>query len=68
MLGFFLILVPITVMAIAFVVVLKFGVMAGESGDTEALGFGALAICIVLLLAQAALWSLWGLNLAGGVA
>lgn len=68
MLGFFFILVPITVMAVAFIVVLKFGITAGESDDAETLGFGSLAICILLFLAQAALWSLWGLNLGGGVA
>ncbi len=68
MLGFLFNFVPMTVMTAAFIAALKFGVMAGESGNAEGLGFGAMAICIVLFLAQAALWALWGLNLGGGIA
>ena len=68
MLAFSLLIVPIFVMALAFLGLLYAGFAAGDAGDHQQLGLGALAICIVLMLAQAGLWAAWGLHLAGVIA
>lgn len=54
-------------MAVAFLGLLRAGVAAGELDARHKLGIGAYGVCVLLMLTQAALWSLWGLWLGWGV-
>lgn len=67
MMGFAVIIAANLFMAWAFLFLLGSGFKAGEAGPDQKLGFGALAVCITLMLTQAALWAGWG-HYLGGVA
>ncbi len=57
-------LVSCMAMALAYVGLLRMGVVAGASGPDEQLGIGALGVGMILMGLQAALWLLCGLYLA----
>ena len=63
MAAFSMIVAPLLFMALAFLGAIRAGFAAGEAGGQHKLGIGSLGLCVVLMLAQAALWALWGLNL-----
>ncbi len=67
MMSFFLILAPIIFMAVAFLAAMVLGYQAGTMHDARQVSISALGLCIFAVLAQAALWVLWGLRAAGVV-
>ena len=67
MTNFLFIAAPLTMMSAAYLIAMQVGYMAGRAGDNHQLGIGALALCVGLMLTQAALWVLWGLCVVGAI-
>lgn len=65
--SYFLILVPIIFMAAAFLSSMLVGYRAGAMHDAQQINICTVGLCIFAILAQAALWVLWGLRAAGVV-
>lgn len=63
-----LIIGPLMGTVFAYLAVLRFGILAGESDADHKLGIGAGLVGWLLMLTQSALWATWGMHLGKVIA
>ena len=67
MFDFILIAAPLTAMALAYLAVFYNGCVAGEESQQQRPCILGLVPAVATMIAQAALWVLWGLKIAGAI-